>query len=108
MTVAPGDGADADKLLKNADVALYRAKAEGRGTYHFFRPEMDAKLQARRALELDLRLALAEGQFELFYQPLIALESGRISGFEALLRWRHPRDGLVPPSRLPSLRLGDR
>ncbi len=97
VTVAPADGVDADKLLKNADVALYRAKAEGRRTYRFFRPEMDAQLQARRALELDLRRALTNREFELHYQPLVALGSGRISGFEALLRWRHPDRGLVVP-----------
>jgi predicted signal transduction protein with EAL and GGDEF domain len=94
---APGDGSKADGLLRNADMALYRAKAEGRGTAHFFEPEMDRRIQARRALELDLRKAFANGEFELFYQPLINLNTNAISGFEALLRWRHPERGMVGP-----------
>ena len=74
IALAPGDGSDADVLLRNADMALYRAKAEGRGTAHFFEPEMDRRIQARRLLELDLRKAFANGEFELFYQPLISLQ----------------------------------
>ena len=97
IAVAPDDGSDPDCLLKNADMALYRAKEDGRGTYRFFEPAMDAKMQARRALELDLRKALVLGEFELFYQPLVRLDTDRVSGFEALLRWRHPQRGLVPP-----------
>ena len=89
---------DADSLLKSADMALYRAKAEGRSTFRFFEPEMDARLQARRSLELDLRTALHLDQFELFYQPLVSTATGGITGFEALLRWRHPERGLVPPA----------
>ena len=89
---------DADGLLKNADMALYRAKADGRSTFRFFEPEMDARLQARRSLELDLRAPLHLNQFELFYQPLVITATGDIAGFEALLRWRHPERGLVPPA----------
>jgi len=97
IAMAPTDGAEPDQLLRNADMALYRAKAEGRGTYHFFQPEMDAQMQARRSLELDLRKALAAGEFELYYQPLIDLASDKISGFEALVRWNHPERGLIGP-----------
>jgi diguanylate cyclase (GGDEF)-like protein len=94
---APGDGTTPDQLLKNADMALYRAKADGRGTYRFFEPEMDARLQARRRLELDLRAALNHGQFELHYQPVVNIERRQVSGFEALIRWNHPQRGLVLP-----------
>jgi diguanylate cyclase (GGDEF)-like protein len=97
IAMAPADGNEPDQLLRNADMALYRAKADGRGTYHFFQPEMDAQMQERRKLELDLRKALLADQFELHYQPLIEVESGRVSGFEALVRWNHPERGLVPP-----------
>jgi diguanylate cyclase (GGDEF)-like protein/PAS domain S-box-containing protein len=97
ISIAPGDGASCGKLLKNADVALYKTKAEGRGTWRFFEPDMDARLQARRALELDLWAALANDQFELHYQPLFDLRADRIGGFEALLRWRHPVHGMVSP-----------
>jgi diguanylate cyclase (GGDEF)-like protein len=90
-------GISADTLLKNADMALYRAKADGRGTYCFFRDEMAATVEARRILELDIRKALADEEFELFYQPLINLKSGRISTCEALLRWNHPVRGTVSP-----------
>ena len=98
VAVAPADGADPDQLLKNADMALYRAKADGRGIFRFFEPGMDARLQERRALEVDLRTALANGEFDLFYQPLINAGTSQISGFEALLRWRHPGRGMVPPA----------
>jgi diguanylate cyclase (GGDEF)-like protein len=87
----------ADTLLKNADMALYRAKADGRGTYCFFRDEMAQTVEARRILELDLRKALAHEEFELFYQPLVNLKSGRIATCEALLRWNHPVRGTVSP-----------
>ena len=97
ICLAPGDGTSCDKLLKNADVALYRAKAEGRGTWRFFEPEMDIRLQSRRALEVDLREALAQEAFELHYQPLYDLRRDRVGGFEALIRWRHPTRGMVPP-----------
>ncbi len=90
-------GVSADGLLKNADMALYRAKASGRGTFCFFREEMAQTVEARRVLELDLRKALANEEFELFYQPLVNLKSGRISTCEALLRWNHPVRGTVSP-----------
>jgi diguanylate cyclase (GGDEF)-like protein len=90
-------GVSADTLLKNADMALYRAKADGRGTFCFFRDEMAQTVEARRILELDLRKALANEEFELLYQPLINLKSGRIATCEALLRWNHPVRGTVSP-----------
>jgi diguanylate cyclase (GGDEF)-like protein len=90
-------GMSADTLLKNADMALYRAKADGRGTFCFFREEMAQTVEARRILELDLRKALANEEFELFYQPLVNLKSGRIATCEALLRWNHPVRGTVSP-----------
>ncbi|MCK1654881.1 EAL domain-containing protein [Bradyrhizobium sp. 149] len=94
---SPGDGIRADTLLKNADMALYRAKADGRGTFCFFRDEMAATVEARRTLELDLRKALASEEFELFYQPLVNLKSGKVTTCEALLRWNHPVRGTVSP-----------
>lgn len=86
-----------DELLRSADVALYRAKADGRGVCRFFAPEMDAAIAQRRNLESDLRQALAEEQFEVYYQPLIETRSLSLIGFEALLRWHHPDRGIVPP-----------
>jgi predicted signal transduction protein with EAL and GGDEF domain len=97
IAVAPGDGTEPDQIMKNADMALYRAKACGRGTYHFFEAGMDTKAQARRLLELALREAMVAGEFELEYQPIINLAQNRISGFEALLRWNHPTLGRLPP-----------
>jgi diguanylate cyclase (GGDEF)-like protein len=94
-TTAPG--IKADHLLKNADMALYRAKSSGRGTFCFFRQEMAQTVEARRLLELDLRHAIAHEEFELYYQPLVNLKSGRISTCEALLRWNHPDRGHVSP-----------
>jgi len=79
-------------------MALYGAKADGRGTYRFFEPEMDARMQQRRELEMDLRQALINGEFELHYQPLVNLQSNDITGFEALLRWNHPTRGRIPPA----------
>ena len=87
-----------DQLLKHADLALYRAKSDRRGTYRFFEPEMDAQLQARRLLEADLRKALANKEFTLAYQPEINIRRHEISGFEALLRWKHPERGMVSPA----------
>jgi diguanylate cyclase (GGDEF)-like protein len=89
---------DPDQLLKSADLAMYRAKAEGRGTFRFFEPDMDARVQARRLLELELRAAVAQERFELHYQPLLNLQSDRITAFEALLRWPHPARGVVSPA----------
>src|SRR6185369_6058436 len=97
IALAPSDGTDPDQLLKSADLALYRAKADGRGTHRFFEPEMDARMQARHALEIDLRRAIAKGEFELHYQPLVRLEDEKIWGFEALIRWSHPTSGTIPP-----------
>ena len=91
-------GVSADILIKNADMALYRAKADGRGTFCFFRDEMAQTVEARRLLEIDIRHAMAHEEFELFYQPLVNLKSGRISTCEALLRWNHPQRGSVSPA----------
>ncbi len=96
--LAPRDGCDPDQLLKQADLALYRAKIDGRGTFRFFEPEMDARMQARRRLELDMRQALARREFVLHYQPQLNLGNQRLTGCEALLRWRHPEQGMVSPA----------
>jgi len=98
IAVGPGDGLRPDRLLRNADLALYRAKGEGRGTFRFFEPAMDLQMQTRRIMEQDLRKALPDGEFELYYQPVINLASNAISGFEALIRWNHPQKGLVAPA----------
>ncbi len=97
ISIAPDDGNDPDQLLKNADMALYRAKADGRGTYRFFEPGMDARAQARRSLMLDLRTALLRDEFEVYYQPIHDLEASRVIAFEALVRWNHPLRGLTQP-----------
>ncbi|HYC16236.1 MAG TPA: EAL domain-containing protein [Pseudolabrys sp.] len=98
ISVAPMDAVESNELLRNADMALYDAKADGRGTFRFFEPEMNTRMKARRELEMDLRKALATEQFELHYQPLVVLESNEVNGFEALLRWNHPTRGLVSPA----------
>jgi diguanylate cyclase (GGDEF)-like protein len=98
IALAPQDGDDLDQLLKNADLAMYAAKADGRRTSRFFEPGMDARVKALRALELDLRQAIADGGFELHYQPLVSLANNKVSGCEALLRWRHPARGLISPA----------
>ena len=94
----PRDGKDADELLKNADMALYRAKQDGKGGYRFFEPDMDRKMRDWHEMERDLRDAIAENQFELYYQPLVSLEDERVLAFEALIRWHHPRRGFVSPA----------
>jgi diguanylate cyclase (GGDEF)-like protein len=125
IAFSPQDGADPDQLMKSADLALFRAKQDGRGVFRLFQAEMDAQMQMRRTLELDLRGALAAGQLELFYQPLIGLPAARAVdapmagsayvakggpmaggpmaggpvGFEALIRWRHPTKGLIAPDQ---------
>jgi diguanylate cyclase (GGDEF)-like protein/PAS domain S-box-containing protein len=98
VSVAPADSDDADTLLKNADIALYRAKADGRGVHRFFEPQMAATIHQRRTLEADLRQALRAGEFQIYYQPIIDIETNEIVASEALLRWFHPMRGAVPPS----------
>jgi diguanylate cyclase (GGDEF)-like protein len=98
LAIAPTDGAAAEALLKNGDMALYRAKKDGRGTYRFFEQEMDSRMQARRALELDLRRALLHSEFDLHYQPVVNLATLQVTGMEALLRWHHPERGTVSPA----------
>ncbi len=98
IALAPGDGVDLDQLLKNADLALYGAKGDGRRTYRFFEAGMDHRARARRSLELDLRQAISDGSLETYYQPVVNLQDGRISSCEALLRWRHPERGMISPA----------
>jgi predicted signal transduction protein with EAL and GGDEF domain len=98
ISIGLQDGDNADLLLKNADMALYRTKSEGRGAWRFFETEMDVKAQARRSLEVDLRNAVATEAFKVYYQPLIDLKTRRISTCEALLRWPHPERGMVSPA----------
>jgi len=97
IALAPADGVDANELLKNADMALYGAKGDGRGVYRFFEPKMDARMKARRTLELALRKALELGQFELYYQPVVNLDAEGVNSCEALIRWHHPERGMVSP-----------
>ncbi len=98
IAMAPRDATGADHLLKNADMALYWAKAEQRGTWRFFEPGMDVRAQERRSLELDLRNALANGSFEIYYQPLFDLKTMKVTTCEALLRWQHPLRGMISPA----------
>ena len=98
ISVAPMDAVESNELLRNADMAMYDAKADGRGTFRFFEPEMNTRMKVRRELEMDLRKALATEQFELHYQPLVVLETNEVTAFEALLRWHHPSRGLVSPA----------
>jgi len=101
IVMAPTDGETSDALLRKADLALYRAKQDGRGSVCFFEPEMDARQQARRAMETDLRSGLANREFELFYQPLFDLQENRVCGFEALLRWNHATGRVSPGEFIP-------
>jgi diguanylate cyclase (GGDEF)-like protein/PAS domain S-box-containing protein len=98
IALSPGDGESSEELMRNADMALYRAKSEGGGVHRFFEREMDRQAQKRRDMELDLRSAFANGEFELHYQPLVDLAADRITGFEALLRWKHPDKGMISPA----------
>ncbi|WP_441233249.1 bifunctional diguanylate cyclase/phosphodiesterase [Bradyrhizobium sp. 930_D9_N1_4] len=98
IAIAPDHGDNLDDLLKRADLAMYAAKSEGRRTFRVFVPEYDAKARLRRQLELDLRQALARGEFEVHYQPLVDLAADVVNGCEALLRWRHPERGMISPA----------
>jgi diguanylate cyclase (GGDEF)-like protein len=98
IALAPEHGADLEPILKNADLAMYAAKAAGRRTYRFFEPQMDAQIRERRQLEIDLRQAIAAGALEVYYQPCVSLTDNRITGCEALVRWRHPERGMISPT----------
>ncbi|MBI5320114.1 EAL domain-containing protein [Bradyrhizobium sp.] len=97
IALSPGDGDDSDRLLKNADLALSRAKNDFRGTFSFFEAEMDARAQVRRKVEIDLRNAIQNNLLQPYYQPLVDLATGRITGFEALVRWPDPERGMIAP-----------
>jgi len=98
IAMAPADGTNTEQLMKNADLALYHAKAEGKATYRFFSREMEEVLQRRRDLETEMRRGIQLGQFELHYQPLVCLKRGEIVSGEALVRWRHPQRGMISPA----------
>lgn len=98
IAIAPNDGTDLDHLLKNADLAMYGAKGDGRRTYRFFEAGMDARVKARRSMEIDIREAIANQAFELHYQPILDLRTNAIAGCEALLRWNHPTRGMISPA----------
>jgi diguanylate cyclase (GGDEF)-like protein/PAS domain S-box-containing protein len=98
IALAPEHGIDLDRILKNADLAMYAAKSAGRRTYRFFDPDMDAQVRARRLLEVELRQAIATNALEVYYQPSVSLKDNRITGCEALVRWRHPERGMVSPA----------
>ncbi|HMI17005.1 MAG TPA: EAL domain-containing protein, partial [Bradyrhizobium sp.] len=98
IALGPQHGTDLDQILKNADLAMYAAKSAGRRTYRFFEPEMDARVRARRMLEMDLRQAISDGAFEVHYQPCVNLRDNKITGCEALLRWRHSERGMISPA----------
>jgi diguanylate cyclase (GGDEF)-like protein/PAS domain S-box-containing protein len=98
IALSPGDGETSEELMRNADLALYRAKEDGGSVHRFFEREMDRQAQKRRDMELDLRRAFNNGEFELHYQPLVDIATDRIGGFEALLRWRHPEKGMISPA----------
>ncbi len=98
IAMSPGDGDESEKLLKHADMALSRAKNDSRGTFSFFESGMDARAQSRRKIEIDLRDAIQGDMLRPYYQPLVDLSSGRITGFEALVRWPHPERGMISPA----------
>jgi predicted signal transduction protein with EAL and GGDEF domain len=98
IALSPDDGDACEELMRNADMALYRAKADGGGFHRFFERQMDREAQKRRDMEFDLRRAFANGEFELHYQPLVDIASDQISGFESLLRWHHPQNGMISPA----------
>ena len=108
IAMAPGDGDESEKLLKNADMALSRAKNDSRGTFSFFEAGMDARAQSRRKIETDLREAIQNDVLRPYYQPLVDLSTGRITGFEALVRWPHPERGMISPAEFIPGRRGDR
>jgi predicted signal transduction protein with EAL and GGDEF domain len=97
IALAPADGNTADDLMKHADLALYKSKEGGRGTFRFFEAQMDEQAQQRRELEMDMRSGLANGEFELYFQPLFDLSKNAFCGFEALIRWNHPKRGMISP-----------
>lgn len=99
ISLYPDDGTNATQLISNADTAMYRAKEEGRNTYAFYRSEFTVAATERMEMEAQLRGALERNEFELFYQPQINVESGEIDGVEALLRWNHPKQGMIPPGK---------
>ncbi len=103
IALAPADGLDLDQLLRNADLALYGAKGDGRRTHRFFEAGMDERARARRSLELELRRAIADGALEVYFQPIVDIESGQISSCEALLRWQHPQRGMIPSTEFISI-----
>jgi predicted signal transduction protein with EAL and GGDEF domain len=103
IALAPDNGTDPDQLLRNADLALYRTKAQGRNGYRFFEPWMEEAARSRRALEGDLRNAVARAEFELYYQTVIDIRTQEVCGTEALVRWHHPQRGLVSPDQFISL-----
>lgn len=103
VAVYPADGEDAEVLLSRADIAMYRAKEEGRNTFRFFTADMDARMRARADLEHDLRLAIENEELTLHFQPQVSLVSGAVVGMEALVRWNHPRDGMIMPGRFISV-----
>ena len=98
IAVAPNDGNDGNTLMKNADLALYRAKHEGKSGHHFFEKSLDEQARARRQMELDLRRGIRDGEFELYFQPLYSLQEDKLNGFEALIRWEHPQHGQISPA----------
>jgi diguanylate cyclase (GGDEF)-like protein len=98
IALAPQHGADLDQILKNADLAMYAAKSAGRRTHRFFEPDMDAQVKARRILEMNLRQAMSDDALEVYYQPCVSFKDNKITGCEALVRWRHPERGMIPPS----------